>query len=317
MTDPGMKCTRCKGPARHRFRQYNARFCDPCLEVFFQGQVARAIEKYRMLEPGQRVLVAVSGGKDSLALWQVLCDLGYAAEGVHLSLDLGEFSEASLAACQAMAQRVGRPLHLADLEQMAGHKVQEVVWANKRQFCAVCGGLKRHFLNRLGRKLGVTALASGHHLDDEAGRLLGNMIHQHGDHLERQWPVLEGSPEGFVRKVKPLCRLGAEEIRAYALAHQLPVAAGKCPMSKGATLLYYQEAMDYLDEKMPGTKRNFYLSFLRAKSGPPPAPVAGGSCQVCGEPTFVGTCTVCRMLGRTGEWKLAKQVREAQEAQEF
>jgi hypothetical protein len=87
-------------------------------------------------------------------------------------------------------------------------------------------------------------------------------------------------------------------------------------MSKGATLLYYQEAMDYLDQKMPGTKRNFYLSFLRAKAGPPPAPVAGGCCQVCGEPTFVGTCTVCRMLGRTGEWKLAKQVREAQEAQE-
>lgn len=314
MTDPGMKCSRCQAPARHRFRQFNARFCDPCLEVFFQGQVARAIKKYAMLEPGQRVLVAVSGGKDSLALWQVLCDLGYQAEGLHMTLDLGEFSEASLAACQEMAQRLGRPLRLASLAGLTGYPVQEVVWANRRQFCAVCGSLKRHFLNRLARELGAPAIATGHHLDDEAGRLLGNLIHGHQEHLERQWPVLEGSEEGFVRKVKPLCRLGAEEIRAYVKAHDLPVATGKCPQSKGATLPYYQEAMEYLDQKMPGTRRNFYLSFLRAKAGPPPAPVAGGVCQECGAPTFVGTCTVCRMLMRTAQWKLARQAAQAGEA---
>ncbi|CAO0822294.1 hypothetical protein DFAR_2920009 [Desulfarculales bacterium] len=78
--------------------------------------------------------------------------------------------------------------------------------------------------------------------------------------------MLEGAPEVFVRKAKPLlCRLGAEKIRAYALAHGLPVAEGKSPKSKGATSPYYQEAVEYLDQKMPGTERDFYLSFLRAR----------------------------------------------------
>ncbi len=274
MTDPGMKCSRCKGPARHRFPQHNARFCDPCLEIFFQRQVQKAIDKFGMLSPGQKVLVAVSGGKDSLALWQVLCDLGYEAEGLHLALDLGPFSAVSLESCQAMASRLGRPLRLASLEEMAGFSVQEIVWANRRQFCSICGTMKRHYLNRLALDLGHDTIATGHHLDDEAGRLLGNMIHGHADHLARQWPVLEAGEGGFARKVKPLCRMGGEEITAYAKAHELPVASGKCPKSKGATLPFYQEAMRLLDQKMPGTKRDFYLGFLRGKDGPPPPPQA-------------------------------------------
>ncbi|CAO0822291.1 hypothetical protein DFAR_2920006 [Desulfarculales bacterium] len=63
--------------------------CAPCRKLFSQEQVARAIKKCAMMEPGQRVLVAVSGGKNFLVLWQVLCDLGYAADGIHLPLDLG------------------------------------------------------------------------------------------------------------------------------------------------------------------------------------------------------------------------------------
>lgn len=306
MTDPGMKCSRCRQPAQHRFPQHNVRFCHACLELFFQRQVEKAIRKFAMLEPGQPVLVAISGGKDSLSLWQVLHDLGYQTEGLHLALDLGPFSQASLEASQAMAQRLGLPLHLASLGDLAGCTVQEVVWANRRQFCSVCGTLKRHYMNRLTAELGFATLATGHNLDDEAGRLLGNMIHGHSEHLARQWPVLESTPGGFARKVKPLCRLGGPEIKAYAQVRGLPVAEGKCPRSKGATLTYYQEAMALLDQRMPGTKRDFYLGFLRSKGAPPPPQPLEGRCQACGSPTLAGTCTVCRLLERTGQWRQEK-----------
>jgi tRNA(Ile)-lysidine synthase TilS/MesJ len=312
MTNPGMKCTRCRGPAVHRFPQHNARFCDACLEIFFRRQVEKAIEDYAMLVPGQRVLVAVSGGKDSLALWQVLCDLGYEAEGVHLGLDLEEFSPPSLASCQEMADRLARPLHLYNLRDMTGFSVQEVAWANRREFCAVCGTLKRHYLNRVCSELGAPTLATGHHLDDETGRLLGNLIHRHQRHLERQWPALPAVPPGLAAKVKPLCRLGAEEIRAYAQAHHLPVAEGSCPRSKGATLPYYQEAMRFLEEKMPGTKRDFYLGFLRAKPGPPISEPAACVCQACGNPSHIPVCSVCRLLAKA---RLREEARAAEAAQ--
>jgi len=303
MTDPGMKCTRCKAPARFRFPQHNARFCDACLDLVIQRQVEKAIKQFGMLEPGQRVLVAISGGKDSLALWRILCELGYQAEGLHLLLELGPFSAVSLESSQAMAQLLGRPLHVERLADLAGATVQEVVWANKREFCAVCGGLKRYYLNRLCLRMGFPVLATGHHLDDETGRMLGNLLHGRQDHLDRTWPVLEAWQDGFVKKIKPLCRLGGDEILAYATAHQLPVAQGSCTGSKGATLPFYQEAMRYLESKMPGTKRDLYLGFLRRAGGPPELPAPGAACVVCGHPTHVGTCTVCRMLERTRAWR--------------
>ncbi len=302
MTNPGMKCSRCKGPARHRLPANNARFCDACLEIYLRRQVEKAIKDYAMLAPGQRVLVAVSGGKDSLVLWQVLRYLGYQTAGLHFALDLGEFSARSLAACRAMAERLGRPLHVLDFKDLAGFTMDQVVRANRREFCSVCGTLKRHFLNRACLELGHDTIASGHHLDDEAGRLLGNLIRRHHRHLERQWPVLAGRAEdgrpSLARKVKPLCRLAGSEIKAYALSLGLPAAYGKCPRSRGATLPFYQEALELLDQRMPGTKRDLYLAFLREKGAPPLEETPPGRCPSCGSPTYVGVCSACRLLAK-------------------
>ncbi len=303
MTDPGMKCTRCRGPAVHRFPAHNLKLCDDCLAVFVRRQAEKAIRKFAMLQPGQAVAVAVSGGKDSLALWELLTGLGYQTRALHLSLGMAEFSPQSLAACRAMADRLGQELTVASFAELTGFDMDQVVRANRRDYCSVCGTMKRHFLNRLTRELGCDTVATGHHLDDEAGRLLGNMIRGHQMYLDQQWPVLEamstGDGPGLVRKVKPLCRLSGDEIKAYSQSRDLPAAYGSCPRSKGATLPHYQEAIAFLDRKMPGTKRDFYLGFLRRKGAPPPPPLPAGRCAKCGSPTHAEQmCSACRLLER-------------------
>jgi len=303
MTNPGMKCTRCKGPARHRFPHHNLRMCDDCLGVFVRRQVEKAIRKFAMLQPGQAVVAAISGGKDSLALWELLTELGYEVKALHVDLDLGDFSRKSREACRAMAGRLGAGLTVVSLAELAGAGVEEMARANRREHCSVCGALKRHWLNRLTQEMGADTLATGHHLDDEAGRLLGNLIRGHQRYLDGQWPVLEGlAPPGggigLARKVKPLCRLGSPELKAYAKSRDLPAVAGGCPRAKGATLTYYQEAVELLEQRMPGTKRDLYFGFLRRKGGPPPAPEPAGACAACGSPTHQAICNACLMVQR-------------------
>ena len=296
-----MKCSRCRQPAQHRLPSHNARFCDKCLGIFVRRQVEKAIKQFDMLAPGQRVLVAVSGGKDSLALWQVLLELGYRAEGLHLSLELGDgqFGEASLAASQAMAARLGAKLHLYNMAALAGFSVQQIAWANKRSFCSVCGTLKRYYLNKVCLELGFEVLATGHHLDDEAARLLGNLVRRHQYYLEGQWPALAGAPGAFAKKIKPLCRLRAAELKSFAKSQGWEVAKGACPRAKGATLPYYTEAVHLLEERMPGTVLNFYLGYLEDKGGPPAAPDLAQRCEVCGMPSYASQCTICRFLANT------------------
>ena len=90
-----MKCRRCKASAVIEVRRHNAAFCRECFVLVFRGQVERAIDEWDMLERGDRVLIAVSGGKDSLALWDVLLDLGYRVDGLYLGLGIGEYSDRS------------------------------------------------------------------------------------------------------------------------------------------------------------------------------------------------------------------------------
>src|ERR687896_2370252 len=90
-----MKCRRCKAPALIDVRRHNAAFCADCFVHHCREQVRRAIDGFDMMRPGERVLMAVSGGKDSLGAWELLVNLGYETDGLYLGLGIGDYSEAS------------------------------------------------------------------------------------------------------------------------------------------------------------------------------------------------------------------------------
>ncbi len=99
-----MKCRRCREPAVIEVRRHNAGFCRDCFVRHCAEQVRRAIEQFDMLRDGERVLVAVSGGKDSLGLWHLLRELGYDADGLYIGLGIGDYSDRSGAHARAFAQ---------------------------------------------------------------------------------------------------------------------------------------------------------------------------------------------------------------------
>jgi len=116
-----MKCTVCRGPAVIDLRRHNANFCGEHFLKFCRDQVARAIDDHDMIAPGQRVLVAVSGGKDSLALWDLLLSLGYHVDGMTIGLGIGDYSETSTAASVAFAAERGLELTTVDLRGDYGY----------------------------------------------------------------------------------------------------------------------------------------------------------------------------------------------------
>ena len=297
-----MKCRVCRGPAVIDVRRHNAAFCAEHFLAHCSQQVERVVAEHRMLEPHDRVLVAVSGGKDSLGLWDLLVRQGWAADGLYLGLGIDEYSDASGRYAREYAARRGRTLHEVDLSGDYGFSVPDAAAATHRVPCSACGLSKRHLFNTFALEHGYDVVATGHNLDDEAAVLLGNVLRWETEYLARQRPVLPAAP-GFVRKVKPLVRLGEREMAAYCVLRRIDYQVEECPMAAGNRHLHYKEVLNALEERSPGTKAAFLQGFVergRARFDDDRLdPEAGlGRCRDCGAPTPGDVCAFCRLRAR-------------------
>lgn len=298
-----MKCTVCRGPAVIDVRRHNAAFCGEHFTVHCRDQVRRALHDHAMLQAGDRVLVAVSGGKDSLALWDLLAALDIDADGLHLRLGIGDYSTGSTEAARAYAAAHGRTLHEVDLATDVGFTVPDAAAATHRVPCSACGLSKRHLFNGFAVEHGYDVVATGHNLDDEAAVLLGNVLRWETEYLARQAPVLPATA-GFARKVKPLVRLGERELAAYCVIRRIDYQLEECPMAPGNRHLSYKELLNELEHRSPGTKGAFLAGFFergRARFTDDEAAVPLRRCAECGAPTPSEVCAFCRLRARVAE----------------
>ena len=313
-----MKCNRCRGPAVVEIRRNNAAYCKGCFVHVFREQVRRAIRQHDMIADGDRVLVAVSGGKDSLALWDVLLDLGYDAGGLYLGLGIGAYSTRSQERTKAFADERGAELLVVDLERDYGFDIPTAGKRGSRSTCAVCGLSKRYVFNRAALDGGYDVVATGHNLDDEAATLLGNTLRWQTEYIARQSPALPGK-ERMVKKVKPLFRLSELETAAYAFLRGIDYVVEECPLVAGNTQLRYKEAMNAIEASSPGTKAQFFLGFL--ERGKPLFRASDdaelAACERCGQPTTARFCAFCRARAQVLGERLAPPATEREIAREL
>jgi len=304
-------------------RQHKLALCSTHFLDWVPEQVDRAIKRYHMFTNHDHLLVAVSGGKDSLSLWDILQRLGYSADGLYIGLGIDggvDYSENSLRYALTFAQEHNLHLLVKDIKADYGETVPELTIRTHRgryKPCSVCGLAKRHVMNLLAHENGYTALLTGHNLDDEAAILFGNTLSWVGSYLIRQGPVLEADRPGLVRKVKPLCRLYEREMAAYALLRDIPYIHEECPHAEGSTSIYYKELLNILETDRPGAKLSFYLSFLQARKAGLFSSSADRradlvhTCQECGQPTSApGRCAFCRMFAKEEDRLVLNQLDE-------
>lgn len=311
--DNRMKCRRCKVPAVIEIRRHNAAFCQACFLHHVRTQVERAVDHFDMIGREDRVLVAVSGGKDSLALWDVLLDLGYRVDGLYLGLGIGGYSSRSRDVVVAFADERETRLIEVDLTQDYGFDIPTAGRKGSRSTCAVCGLSKRYVFNKAARDHGYDVIATGHNLDDEAATLLGNTLRWQTDYIARQFPVLPAE-DGLARKVKPLYRVSELETAAYAFLRGIDYVVEECPLVGGNTQLRYKEAMNQLESTSPGTKAQFFLGYL--ERGAPLFEAQDAAelrpCDACGEPTTGRFCAFCRARAQI----LGQRIEDANELED-
>lgn len=259
----------------------------------------RAIDDFEMFDRGDRILVAVSGGKDSLALWDMLVHEGFQADGLYVGLGIGEYSDESGRIVREFASDRDLTLIEVDLRDQFGFDVPTASRATRRVPCSACGLSKRHVFDAAARSGEYDVVVTGHNLDDEAAVLFGNTLRWDLEYLRRQSPVLPASG-GFARKAKPLVRLTEREMAAWCVIRGIDYVVEECPMAVGNRHLSYKESLAALESRSPGVTASFFLGFLERMSPMLSVEVAHSapvSCPTCGAPTSIvdDVCAFCRL----------------------
>lgn len=293
-----MKCKVCKATAVVALKSHHAGFCASCYLDFFSRQVEKGIRKQKLFTHDDTILVALSGGKDSLSLMLELARQEYKVTGLHIDLDIPVSSPAARGVVERFCFTSGMDKPSPAISFTIRGRL--CLWQKlNRPICSACGKIKRHYFNKIALDEGFSVLATGHNLDDEVARLFSNTVRWDTSYLSDQGPLLEGE-NGFSRKVKPLWRLTEFETANYAFLMGIENHYAPCPYSGGASFTYYKHLWQQLEETMPGRKLDFYQGFLErgrpvfaqreAEHGQALAP-----CQQCGFPTSAEVCGVCRM----------------------
>ncbi|ASI99948.1 tRNA-5-methyluridine(54) 2-sulfurtransferase [Thermococcus celer] len=293
-----MKCKFCDRPAFIKLHYPRMYLCPEHFTEYFERKVKRTIERYRMIGPDERILVVVSGGKDSAVTAHVLKKLGYNVECLHINLGIGEYSAKSEEYAKRQCETLGVPLHIVRVRELLGKGIGEV--RTRRPTCSYCGLTKRYIFNKFAHDNGFDAVATGHNLDDEASFILANLMNWNTQYLAKQGPVTPSQFNGkLVKKVKPLYELTEREVVAYALANGIEYEMEECPHAAGATTLEYKAILNGMEEKRPGTKINFVKGYLRKKAlfETELEETELRECRTCGMPSNGEVCSFCRFWG--------------------
>jgi uncharacterized protein (TIGR00269 family) len=296
-----VKCKRCDKPAVVRLKYAKLNLCGEHFLEYIEMRVEKAIRRYRMLDGVKRILVGLSGGKDSLSLLYILSrlrdKLGVELIGLHIDLGLSVYSEASRRAVVKACEETKTPCIIVSLKELVGYTMPELVAKTKRPACSLCGLLKRYLLNAAAIELGVDAVALGHHMDDILEFALKDFLSMDLTSLSKMTPITPGYPGVAARRLKILYEVQESELELYAKLRGVDYVTSQCPFKYYDPFrLAARRLFNELEERAPG----FKISFIRrlAKTARSLVEEKIEPCRYCNMPSSTGVCGVCKLTAK-------------------
>ncbi|MBA4417879.1 MAG: tRNA 2-thiocytidine(32) synthetase TtcA [Syntrophus sp. (in: bacteria)] len=221
-------------------------------------KVGKAIWDYKMLREGDKVLIAVSGGKDSLSLMKIMQErvkfvpINYEITACHVDMGFNWMDKDHLVQYfenESIPYIIARPPE---------------DWKGEEEFpgCFWCSWSRRKALFNLARTMGATKIAFAHHMDDIIETMLLNLFFQ--GEIGTMQPYQEMF-NGELAIIRPLAYVEEKELLKLAKTLELPVIASQCPHSNTSKRQLVKGMIEELKQHNPNVKKNIFRSHTRIR----------------------------------------------------
>ncbi len=289
-----MLCSKCRRQAVLYQRYSGLHLCKAHFIADFEAKAKRAIRTHRWIVPQDRIAVALSGGKNSSALLYFMQKLvgkrrDITLRAITIDEGIGGCHDRRVAA--GIAESVGTELIVASFQELCGVTMEEVAGAQGDcPSCSLCDVLRRRCLNRVAKEHGISSLALGFNLDDEAQTVLMKVLRGDGDRLF----MPDDPADGLVPWIRPFLTIPEREVALYAYLHGEGFEIGRCPYSKITLRSDVHAVLDDYDWRHPSTKYALVNLGERLASCRGLSDLAASRCPICGGPCL-GECRSCGM----------------------
>ena len=321
--------------------------CRTCFLQRFEDEIHHTITSQHLFNPGERVAIAASGGKDSTVLAYILTKLNreqqYGLDLFLLSVDEGisGYRDDSLRSVERNQQEYGLALTIVSYKQLYGWTMDEIVGAiGQSNNCTFCGVFRRQALDRGAVYLNADKIATGHNADDIAETVLMNILRGDVSRLDRSTDILTGGGgmESPLPRCKPFKYAYEKEIVMYAYYRQLDYFTTECVYAPFAYRGYAREFLKQCEraasasivdivrsgeemevrEDVKQSRRRRKAASLHA-ANPAEAATADGDCDVrlcqrCGYISSNPLCKACVLLEGLNKSRAKREVEEERKA---
>ncbi len=306
------RCAFCSRPAVVYLRYARLPLCEKHFKEYIEKRVAKTLERYQLVKSGERVVAAVSGGKDSVTMAATLAKIVGSDRLLLLYIDLGipGYSEKLRRKVEELAQKLNTKLLVIGVEETLGVKsIHDFAVKAKRPTCSVCGLFKRYVMNAVAVELNAV-LATGHTLDDAVAYILKDFISQSYEQL-RKWVPRTEAQQGAAPRIRPLIETSERETLLYALLAGLPFLHEECPYRPENSIEdATKDYMNKLEENHPGIKLSFLRNFVKNVEKHIAAEEAKPqTCKYCGLISQGEVCSFCRLTEKVFGKPLGPKIR--------
>ena len=254
-----------------------------------------------MIKYDDLVAVAVSGGKDSLALLKIIHEMAstHHFKIIVITIDEGiaGYRNEALEIVEKFCSELNvkhKVYSYKDLFELTLDEALELRENEKTSSCSICGTLRRRAIDYAAKDVGANVIATGHNLDDTLQTFVINMLS--GDTTKIGWMDPDTS-KNSLRKIKPFCEIYESEIVFYAFTNNLPFQSEPCPHMNEGIRTEIREFLNSLETQHSGIKNNLYQSILKIsqivkKSNTKQKTI----CEKCGNECTGNVCSVCSIV---------------------